>query len=98
MQSKKWKKIITLCNEKDIKWDENGLYFSIILHKVNSPKHLFTEEEIEKELKEGDDSKDVLVIDADGYAQFFSLLWKNLVTFPEYSIQARTEKKRNWGF
>ncbi|PAD21319.1 protein kinase domain-containing protein [Terribacillus saccharophilus] len=71
------KKIITLCNEKDIKWDENGLYFSIKLHKVNSPKHLFTEEEIEKVLRKGDDSKDnILVIDADGYA--------NLVEYQEY--------------
>jgi len=44
-------------------------FFRIKLHRIAPPAHLFTKEEIEKVMREGDDSIDnVLVIDADGFA------------------------------
>lgn len=49
-------------------WEENIIYFSIKLHKIKSPAHLFTKTELEAELRNGDDSKhNTLVIDSNGY-------------------------------
>lgn len=63
------KYIKDLCKEKSIIWDETGLFFTIELFNNRSPKHLFTKKEIEKVLRNGDDSKNnILVIDSDGYA------------------------------
>lgn len=63
------KYIKTLCEKDGIEWDDLMYSFSIDLHKMQHPNHLFTKSEIEVTLKAGDDSKNnVLVIDADGYA------------------------------
>lgn len=63
------KYIKNLCEEDGIKWDDIMYIFSIDLHKMQQPSHLFTKSELEITLKTGDDSKNnVLVIDADGYA------------------------------
>ncbi|MEK4439906.1 MULTISPECIES: protein kinase domain-containing protein [Niallia] len=56
------------CEQKGLLWEENIIYFSIKLHKIKSPAHLFTKTELEAELRNGDDSKhNTLVIDSNGY-------------------------------
>lgn len=59
-----------LCNENKIEWDELGIYFTIELFRIKPPTHLFTEDEIKRVLREGNDFRNNrLVIDEDGYVK-----------------------------
>lgn len=58
-----------LCNESGIVWQEMGIYFTIKLFRIKPPSHVFTEEEIKKVLRAGNDFRNNrLVIDEEGYA------------------------------
>ncbi len=62
--------LMGICNEQGIKWQSNGIYFTIHLLRVKPPSHLFTEDEIREVLRNGNDFvNNRLAIDFDGYAQ-----------------------------
>ena len=62
--------LMGICNEQGIKWQSNGIYFTIHLLRIKPPSHLFTEDEIREVLRNGNDFvNNRLAIDFDGYAQ-----------------------------
>jgi serine/threonine protein kinase len=73
------------CEKEGLLWEDNIIYFSIKLHKIKSPAHLFTKTELEAELRNGDDSKhNTLVIDSDGY---FKLVDDDKYTKQRYPVR-----------
>lgn len=58
------------CNKSEIQWVKDVISYSIKIHRIGYPKHLFTKDEIKEVLKNGNDEKNnVLVIDSNGYAK-----------------------------
>lgn len=67
------KNIEQKCVERDIRWDELAIYFTIESYRIEAPTHLFDVQEIENVLREGNDFRNNrLVIDEDGYAKLIA--------------------------
>lgn len=57
------------CEGYDTSWLSIKYHFRIKLRKTDTPSHIFTKEEIEKEMRQADDRRgNQLVIDEEGYA------------------------------
>lgn len=57
-----------MCSENNILYNEEALKFKIIMDRIRKPEHLFTKDEIEEVLRNGNDHvNNRLVIDVQGY-------------------------------
>lgn len=81
-EAEEWFKNNTEVTIQDVKYstesknqgDNGSMNFSIVMHRENTPKHMFTKKELYHILLTADGSKDnTLIVDSDGYLRLIEL-------------------------